>query len=210
MPGESEAEATPPADRIEAEIDFLLSGFGKTRKGMDIGSVFLGASGIVTASRGLVYLTSSAPSAAAFDYLGPVFVTTWSWAWLLVGLGVTIVAITGYRWPRADRAAAFALLTLWWTWALLYFASALSGDSGRALADLLSGVILSVTGVALTAGVILGLRQAQEKRLREVASRKIAELDEDVDKLIALNAELSSRNDDLAARLDQAGGDVEV
>ena len=207
VPGSEKGRSAAENQRIEAEVDGLLSGRGEQRRGMDIGSVFLAAAGIVTASRGIIYLTTSAPAAAAFEFLGPIFVTAWSWAWVIVGVGVVLVALTGYRWPRADRGAAFALLSLWWMWALLYFASALSDDSGRVVADLLTGVILSVTGVALTAGVILGLRQAQEKRLREVATQRIAYLDKCVEQLADQNAELEARVRELALPDDETEGE---
>ena len=165
----------------------------------DARDVYLGGCGLITAFRGIYYLTTP-PNAALFDLAGPVFNSVWAWFWLLGGLFVFGVACTGHKWEELDRYGAFALLMLWWLWGLLYLISA-TLDSGQRTADLVAGLLAMITGLVLTAGVITGIRKTQEIRLRQVAVGRIRELER-------IARDLTAENERLRLDLGRSDGDA--
>lgn len=141
----------------------------------DARDVYLGGCGIITMVRGLYYLRED-PAAALFELAGQIFIQTWAWIWVAVGIFVLLVAFTGHRWPELDRYAAFALMMVWWVWGLMYLVS-VTVDSGHRLSDAYAGAIAVITGLVLTAGVIVAIRKTQEIELRQVAVGRIRELE---------------------------------
>lgn len=141
----------------------------------DARDVYLGGCGIITTVRGLYYLRED-PQAALFELAGQIFIQTWAWIWVAIGMFVVGVAFTGHKWPELDRYAAFALMMVWWVWGLMFIVSA-TVDSDRRLADAYSGAISLITGLVLTAGVIVAIRKTQEIELRQVAVGRIRELE---------------------------------
>lgn len=157
----------------------------------DARMVYIGGCGIITMIRGLFYIFGDPPTAALFENLGRGFVLFWSIMWVATGVAVIVVAGTGHRWPHADRFAAFIMLMLWWVWGALFLLSGLLfAGEGRAARDIYSGLGLLVTGVVIAAGVIQGLRKTQEIQLREIAVRRIRELEEALVKIAAENEAL--------------------
>lgn len=147
----------------------------------DARMVYIGGCGLITLTRGLYYLFGTRPDAAMFTALGQGFVVFWSIIWTLTGASVMVIAGTGHRWPSADRFAAFAMLMLWWAWGVLFLVSGVFFfDSGRRGQDIFAGLLLLFTGVIIAAGVIQGLRKTHEIQLREIAVKRIRELEEAV------------------------------
>lgn len=134
----------------------------------DARDVYLGGAGILTGMRGIFYLAGTPPMGEMFIRLGPIFTVTWSWVWVIAGFSVAAVVFTKHRWPEWDRAAGFLLMMIWWVWGFLYLASGIffGDDPDRRSVDLLNGLVLVLTGIVLSAGVILGIRKTQELQLR--------------------------------------------
>lgn len=156
----------------------------------DARDIYLSGIGIITLLRGVNTLNGAMPTGQMFVALGPVFVTVWSWIWILVGSGAIAVAITGHRWPEVDRLAGFAVMMVWWMWGLLYLLSALFWSDQFRSFDVFNGVVLIMTGVVMSAGVVLGIRKTQEMGLRQIATRRIRELEGVLNDLSAENERL--------------------
>lgn len=154
----------------------------------DARDIYLGGCGAITFIRGLLYLVND-PQAAVFSTLGSLFIDVWAYIWVFGGLFVFVVAFTRHKWPEIDRYAAFLLMMIWWIWGGLYLLSA-TLDSGRRSADLFAGLALVLTGLVLSAGVILGIRKTQELQLRQVAVSRIRELERDAKALARENEQL--------------------
>ena len=164
----------------------------------DARDVYLGGCGLITSIRGLFYLVED-PQAALFTIAGQAFILTWAWIWVLGGLFVLGVAFTGHKWPELDRYAAFSLMMIWWVWGFMYLVS-VTIDSGRRLADAYAGGISVITGLVLTAGVIVSIRKTQEIELRQIAVGRIRELEVQA-------RELAEDNERLRLVLQKAGLD---
>lgn len=160
----------------------------------DARDIYLGGCGLITMVRGLFYLYGTPPQAALFTALGDGFVVAWSWIWIWVGIAVLAVTFTKHKWPEADRLAAFAVMMVWWVWGFIYLISGmLFYDSGRSVTDLLNALILFITGVVLSAGVIQGVRKTQEIALREVAVKRIRQMELEQAELIGENERLRKK-----------------
>lgn len=164
----------------------------------DARDVYLGGCGAITFVRGLLYLVND-PQGAVFRQIGDIFIDTWAWIWVAGGLFVIGVSITGHRWPEVDRYAAFLLMMIWWVWGGLYLLSA-TIDSDRRAADLYAGLTLMLTGLVLSAGVILSIRKTQEISLRQIAVGRIRELE-------AINEALVMENERLRIGCDKGATD---
>lgn len=154
----------------------------------DSRDVYLGGCGLITLLRGILFLRAD-PQGGIFEAAGSVFTDIWSWVWVLGGLFVIGVACTGHHWEELDRYAAFSLMMIWWVWAALYLISA-GISHERQVADLATAVLSIVTGLVLTAGVIMGIRKTQEIHLRQIATGRIRELEEQYKELVAENERL--------------------
>jgi len=154
----------------------------------DARDVYLGGCGAITFIRGLLYLVND-PAGAVFAQAGTLFISVWAWVWVVGGAFIVVVSFTRHKWVELDRYAAFLLMMIWWIWGGLYLLSA-TIDSERRAADLYTGMTLVLTGIVLSAGVILGIRKTQEIELRQVAVRRIRELEAD-------NAALAEENERL-------------
>lgn len=171
---------------IEDRVTKII--FRSPPKHPDARDVYLGGCGIITMVRGLYFLRED-PQAALFELTGQIFIQTWAWIWVFIGLFVVSVAFTGHKWPELDRYAAFALMMVWWVWGLMYLVS-VTLDSDRRLADAYTGVIAVITGLVLTAGVIVTIRKTQEIELRQIAVRRIRELETIAKTLVGENERL--------------------
>lgn len=167
----------------------------------DARDIYLGGAGILTGVRGIFYLEGTPPQAELFKLLGPIFTITWSWIWVVAGFAVAGVTFTKHRWPEWDRMAGFALMMIWWVWGFLYLASGLffGDDPDRRAVDLLQGLVLILTGIVLTAGVVVGIRKTQEMHLRLLAQEENSRLK------LAL-AEITGENQRLRKEAGHADG----
>lgn len=164
--------------------------FRSPPKHPDARDVYLFGIGTITAFRGINTLTGPPPTGQLFIALGPTFVAIWGWFWILVGGGAALISATGHRWPEVDRAAGFAVMMIWWMWGLLYLLSAALWTDQFRIFDVLNGCVLILTGVAMSAGVVLGIRKTQEIGLRGIATQRIRELEQVLDELAAENERL--------------------
>lgn len=167
----------------------------------DARAVYLGGAGLITAFRGGQTIWGLPPSAYVFQALGDVFITFWGAMWIIVGLVVFVVSLTGHKHPDWDRLSAFAMLMLWWVWGLLYLISVPLDPTGdRWATDLTIGFGLIITGFVLAAGVVQGLRKTHEIFLRETAQHRVAELEQDFLTIAAENERLQLENATLRGR----------
>lgn len=156
----------------------------------DARDIYLFGIGVITSFRGVNSLTGPAPTARMFVELGSTFLTVWSWIWIVVGAGASAIACTGHRWPEVDRAAGFAVMMVWWMWGLLYMLSAVFWSEQFRAFDIVNGLVLILTGIVMSAGVILGIRKTQEMGLRKIATRRLREMEQTLNSLAAENERL--------------------
>lgn len=155
----------------------------------DARMMFLGGTGLITATRGALVVFAVSPQAFVFEVLGPAFVNFWGITWMAVGAICVGIAATGHRHPEWDRLAAFLLMVLWWTWGVLYLISPLWPETppDRVKTDLLAGSTLVLTGLVLSSGVILSIRKTQEIQLRVIAVNRIRQLEDDLREVVSAN-----------------------
>lgn len=161
----------------------------------DARMVYLGGAGIITAFRGIQTIWGTAPVGYMWGVLGNTFITFWGWTWIVVGVTVVGVSLTGHRHPDWDRLSAFAMLMLWWVWGFIYLGSAIFDPTGdRRALDFSLAIGLIFTGVVLSAGVIQGLRKTHEIWLRQQAEARIRQLESAILLIAEENNTLRSEN----------------
>jgi hypothetical protein len=156
----------PIHDYIYGEFSILDMMFKMPPRKPDSRMYFLGGCGLITLVRGLNIIFGNRPEAEVFGFLGPWFITFWGSIWIFIGISVMAVAGTGHWKAELDRSAAFLLMAVWWIWALLYLISSILPGSVDRLTDLLTALILAVTGLVLSAGIIQGIRKTQALKMQ--------------------------------------------